>query len=360
MPSLSSRPRAAALLLGLALLPLAGCGKDDEGVRHYLAPRVSSDAALAGLNKVRLLAAVVPHDKETFFFKLVGPTEAVAARKDQFEAFLRSAHFTGKEDKPVEWQLPEGWKEEPGGQVRFATIRLGTKEEPLEVTVNRFPGSGGDFLANVNRWRRLDLGRGPIDEQDLPKAVTDLKIDGAAVKLVDMTGPGGKGMARPPMAAGHPPLPGPARRQASLKFDKPAGWQEADTRGSPFVPEAAFTVREGGRPARVTVFRLRGDLLLNVNRWRGTDLHLPDLDREQVEKLRRPIQVAGRPADYVDLLNADDPAHPRVLGVVAERGDGTWVFTMKGPAELLEKQKPAFEAFVKSVRFAGGTGAADE
>src|SRR5262249_26987250 len=197
---LSSRPRAAGLLLGLALLPLAGCGKDDEGVHHYLAPRVSSDAALAGLNKVRLLAAVVPHEKETFFFKLVGPTEAVAAHKDQFETFLRSVHFTGKEDKPVQWQLPEGWTEEPGNQVRFATLRLGTKEQPLDVTVNRFPGNGGDFLANVNRWRRLDLGRGPIDEQDLPKAVSDLKIDGADVKLVDMTGPGSKGMARPPMA----------------------------------------------------------------------------------------------------------------------------------------------------------------
>jgi hypothetical protein len=360
MVPLSSHPRAAWLLLGLAILPLAGCGKDDEGVRHYLAPRVSSDAALTGLNKVRLLAAVVPRDKETFFFKLVGPTEAVAAHKDQFETFLRSVRFTGKEDKPVQWQLPEGWKEEPGNQVRFATIRLGTEEQPLEVTVNRFPGSGGDFLANVNRWRRLDLGRGPIDEQDLPRAVTDLQIDGTAVKLVDMTGPGGKGMARPPVAAAHPPVAGPGRRPAPLKYDQPAGWQEADTRGATFVPEAAFTVREGSSTARITVFRLRGDLLANVNRWRRTDLHMPDLDREQVERLRRRVTVDGKAADYVDLLNADDPAHPRVLGVVAERGDGTWVFTMKGPAELLEKQKPAFEAFVKSVRFAGGTGAADE
>jgi hypothetical protein len=358
MVLLSSRPRAAWLLLGVALWPLAGCGKDDEGVRHYLAPRVSSDAALVGLNKVRLLAAVVPHDKETFFFKLVGPTEAVAAHKDQFEGFLRSVHFTGKEDKPVEWQLPEGWTEEPGNQVRFATIRLGTKEQPLDVTVNRFPGSGGDFLANVNRWRRLDLGRGPIDEQELPKAVTDLKVDGAAVKLVDMTGPGGKGMARPPMADAHPPVR--ARRPAALQFDKPAGWQEADTRGSAFAPEAAFTVRDGGQSARVTVFRQAGDLLANVNRWHRNDLRLPEVNREQVERLRQRVEVDGQPADYVDLLNADAPNHPRVLGVVVPRRDATWTITMKGPAELLQKQKPAFEAFVKSVRFAGGRGAANE
>ncbi len=358
MLSLSSRPRAAWLLLGLALLPLAGCSKEEEGVRHYLAPRVSSDAALAGFNKVRLLAAVVPHDKETFFFKLVGPTEAVAAHKDDFESFLRSVRFTGKEDKPVQWQLPEGWKEEPGNQVRFATIRLGTKEEPLEITVNRLPRS--DFLANVNRWRRLDLGRGPIDEQDLPRAVTDLKFDGTDVKLVDMTGPGGKGMQRPAMPSGHPPVPAARPPANRLQYEKPAGWQEADTRGAAFRPEAAFTASDGGQSGRVTVFALRGDLLSNVNRWRRQDLHQPDLDAAQLDRLRQRVEVDGQPADYVDLLNADAPGHPRVLGVVLQRRDGTWVFTMKGPAELLQKQKPAFEAFVKSVRFAGGTGAADE
>jgi hypothetical protein len=360
MLPLSSRPLAAGLLLGLALLPLAGCARDDEGVRHYVAPRVSSDADLAGFNKVRLLAAVVPHDKETFFFKLVGPIEAVAAHKEQFEKFLRSVHFTGNEDKPIQWQLPEGWKEEPGNQVRFATLRLGTKEQPLEVTVNRFPGTGGDFHANVNRWRRLDLGRGPIDEQDLPKRVSDLKVDGTDVKLVDMTGPGAKGMARPPMAAAHPPVAAPGRRQAALKYDKPAGWQEADTRRGAFVAEAAFTVRDGDQKGSITVFQLRGGLLDNVNRWRRQDLNLPELTPQQLEPLRKSIEVGGKSADYVDLLNVDAPGHPRVLGVVLQRRDGTWVFTMKGPAELLEKQKPAFEAFVKSVRFAGGTGAADE
>jgi hypothetical protein len=357
MVPLSSRPRPAWLLLGLALLPLGGCAREEEGVRRYLAPRVNSDAALAGLNKVRLLAAVVPQEKETFFFKLVGPTEAVAARKDEFEKFLRSLRFTGKEDKPVEWQLPEGWKEEPGNEVRLATIRLGTKDEPLEVTVNRFPGTGGGFVANVNRWRRLDLGRGPVEEQDLPRAVTDLKIDGKDAKLVDMTGPGGKGMQRPPMA-GHPPIPAARPPAARLQYVKPAGWQEAEPRGG-ITPEAAFTVSDGGRSARVTVFRQNGDLLANVNRWRSLDLKMPPLSRAEVDRLRQRSEVDGQPADFVDLLNADAPDHPRVLGVVLPRRDAVWTFTMKGPTELLEKQKPAFEAFVKSVRFAG-RGAADE
>ena len=36
------------------------------------------------------------------------------------------------------------------------------------------------------------------------------------------------------------------------------------------------------------------------------------------------------------------------------RGDQSIFFKMKGSAELVGKQKPAFEAFLKSVKFAGG------
>ena len=146
------------------------------------------------------------------------------------------------------------------------------------------------------------------------------------------------------------------------KYDKPADWQEDNTRRSAFAPDAAFTVRDGNQSARVTVFRQAGDLLANVNRWRTLDLKMPELSPAEVERLprRQRIEVDGQAADFVDLLNADAPNHPRVLGVVLPRRGTIWTFTMKGPAELLEKQKPAFEAFVKSVRFAGGTGAADE
>jgi hypothetical protein len=155
-------------------------------------------------------------------------------------------------------------------------------------------------------------------------------------------------------------MPAARRPAANFKYDKPAGWQEDSARRSAFAPDLAFNVKEGGQEARVTVFRQAGDLLANVNRWRTGELKLPALSQAEVERLRQRITVDGQPADYVDLLNAGAPGHPRVLGVVLPRRDAIWTFTMRGPAELLEKQKPAFEAFVKSVRFAGGTGAADE
>ena len=47
----------------------------------------------------------------------------------------------------------------------------------------------------------------------------------------------------------------------------------------------------------------------------------------------------------------------RILGVVVPRRGQTWFFKMTGPADLVDKQKPVFEAFLKSVRFDGGSGA---
>ena len=48
-----------------------------------------------------------------------------------------------------------------------------------------------------------------------------------------------------------------------------------------------------------------------------------------------------------------------MLVVIAPHGGRTWFFKMTGPADLAAKKKPAFEAFVKSVRFDRGTGAAE-
>jgi hypothetical protein len=38
----------------------------------------------------------------------------------------------------------------------------------------------------------------------------------------------------------------------------------------------------------------------------------------------------------------------------------TWFIKMRGPADLVGRQLAAFEAFLKSVRFDGGTGANHE
>src|SRR5947209_8383871 len=41
----------------------------------------------------RILAAVLPRDDRTWFFKLMGPADVVAAQKPAFDAFVHSLHF---------------------------------------------------------------------------------------------------------------------------------------------------------------------------------------------------------------------------------------------------------------------------
>ena len=62
---------------------------------------------------------------------------------------------------------------------------------------------------------------------------------------------------------------------------------------------------------------------------------------------RREIDVAGQEAHYIDLPGPNQ----HILGVIAERGGRTWFYKVTGTDPLVAKQKGAFEAFVRSIRF---------
>jgi hypothetical protein len=187
-------------------------------------------------------------------------------------------------------------------------------------------------------------------------------VDGATGTLVDLTGPGAPKsvMKAPPPPKERPK--GPAA-EASLKYTKPDGWVEApDLANGMIRMAAAFRITDGGKTAQITVIPLGGDaggLLANVNRWRG-QIKLGPIDEGQLRKDIRPVEVAGKPASYIELLGPDGPDRQRTLVVVVPHGGQTWFFKMSGAADLVARQQAAFEAFMKSVKFDGGTGAADE
>ena len=123
---------------------------------------------------------------------------------------------------------------------------------------------------------------------------------------------------------------------------------------------ASFGVSQNGRQADVSVIPLAGMAgtdPANVNRWRGQVglAALPDTD---VSKSAEKVSVGDQPADLYDLVgtaawrrrSATDPC------VILHRDDTAWFFKMTGEAGLVEQQKPAFIAFLKSVAF--GTPAA--
>jgi hypothetical protein len=339
------------LTLFLPVILLIGC--QEEGIETHRVPRVDSPEP-----KVRLLGAIIPHENDTWFVKLVGPLDAIAAEKDSFDTFLASLRFKDDAKEPLTWTLPAGWKTGEGKTGRYATLHVGkgAGDKPMELTIFKFgkEPEARSVTANVNRWRKNDLGLRGVGAAEIPDLVTEKPIgaDKVPATLVDMVGPGGTGGMRPP---GNVDLPGIPGEKPTLKYDTPPGWEAAPTKGRIIPTEAAFTIREGERSAEVTVTVLaQSDTVSNINRWRD-QVGLRKQTEDEVKKDVKTLTVAGATAVYADLVApGDDAGRKRILGVMLNRKGSSWFFKMTGPADLVGKNKDAFEKFVGSVKFEGG------
>lgn len=357
--SVTVRRSTTAVVCGFAAVVAVGCQED---IRRYEVPRLAATTELpAGGEKaqVRMLVVTVPRGENTWFFKLLGPAKIVEQHQSEFDGFLRSVQFTDDANKPLTWKVPEGWQQQAesgkrGAIIqRFATFHVGPKEEQAELTVIALGREVGSLLANVNRWRG-QIGLRPVSETELSFVSRPVTVNGSAGTSVDMTG-----AAASAAATRTPPRAGPAApAQAPLTYTTPEGWKEIPSSG---MRVAAFVIPDGDRKVEVTVVPLggpAGGLVENVNRWRG-QVGLPPASESDMRKDMREIDVAGAKASYVDLTGVAKAGGPaeRIVAVVVPRGPQTWFIKIWGPADQVGKQKPAFEAFVRSIQFAGGTGA---
>jgi hypothetical protein len=311
------RPPAVALVLAV-LCFAAGC-TEEQPIAESQAPKERPPQ--------RMLVAIIPHGEKTWFFKLLGQEKAVEAAEKEFIGFIESVRFTGKDPRPVTWTLPPGWQEKPGSNQRYATLVLGPKDKPLELTVVPLGAAAGTLLENVNRWRD-QMGLGEVDEGGLGKFTRETKVDGKPVTLVDI-------LSEEP--------PPPEEDDVDVTYTVPRGWRRSDRRVRFSVAvfdagEASVTISAFGGPV--------GGLIPNINRWRE-QIGLEPAEEEEVKKSLVPTEVDGAAGVAVDLSGPQG----RLLGVVVRRGGETWFFKMNGPADAVEKEKAAFETFMKSVRF---------
>jgi hypothetical protein len=137
-----------------------------------------------------------------------------------------------------------------------------------------------------------------------------------------------------------------------LKYTLPDGWQEKPLTQ---LRVASFEISDNGKSADVSVIPLgsmSGGDTANINRWRGQvgQSQLADADSQ---KLAEPVTIGDQPASLYDLAGTAPGSGDaqRIIGVILHTDNSTWYFKMMGDDALVEKNKAAFIAFLKSVEF---------
>lgn len=170
------------LLLCLVVLALAGC-QEQEQIHSYLAPKES----LPEPPKARLLAVMVPHGKDVWFFKLSGRAEKVTPHRADFDAFIRSIRFHERGNPLLTWTTPPGWRRHGGGGMRYATLRLGAKGKGLEITIIKLGAEAADVRQNLDRWRG-QIALPPLKDEQYRALRDNSEVDGVKATRVDFVG----------------------------------------------------------------------------------------------------------------------------------------------------------------------------
>jgi len=308
------------------------------------------------------------------------------------------------------WQLPQGWTEQPGSGMRFATLVAEPGDPPLEVRVTPLNQAARDLLDNVNRWRG-QIGLPPVMATEVGALVKTLDANGRPIDFVSMTGPAGPdGPARQILAGilpgneqvwfflmfdearrvaphtkefesflttvhlvGHPatvsevtggqtpPAGTPAAAPPTgasttggaggMTWTLPAGWTPDPT---PRDMRVATLRSPGGAEVAITRFAgPGGDLLANINRWRN-QLGLSPVASPAAQP-GESLNVAGRATQLIDISEAGDtPGRKRTMVVGLTDPEANWFIKMTGAHDALTKDEPAFRQFLASVRMAGG------
>jgi hypothetical protein len=315
----------------------------------------------------------------------------------------------------LKYTLPPSWQEAPPGQMRVASFRVTGKDgKQAEVAVVPMPGLMGRDIENVNRWRST-VGLAAVREEDLPKLAQPVQVAGQPGQLYEQAGdnPGSgektrilaavsrqndvawffkmtgddelvaqqkpafieflksisftAGNAQAGLPPAHPPVAdstmplmsagassgAPSSGEGKPAWQVPAGWQEVAA--GQFLVAKFMVSGSGDAQAAINVSMSQGDgggLAGNVNRWRG-QLGLGPLAGAELNQSVSAVDTAGGKASVVELDGKDARTgqSARLIGAIVPLGDRTWFYKLMGNAKVVDTQKEAFLAFVKSVKY---------
>jgi len=351
------------LLLFSGLPTFAGGCQRQEKITSYTIDRSTPrqppvDAASIARQLDHTLAAILPQGDKAWFFKLVGSAAAVDRHREEFLKFLSSIKLAKTNAEKPTWKLPAGWTEQPGSQMRVATLVVPDKEKKLEIAVSSLPltGSWQDLVVrNVNRWLG-QLQQPALDAATIAKLTQPIATKSGPATLVELVGLMTKRAGGNPHAhMGRTPPSETAQPGKALTYQAPENWLPGRTSA---MRKAAFRVVDGDAEAEVTVIDLPAgagsqitDVAANVRRWAG-QVGLAELSPDDLKQLVKPISVDGKDGSYVELIGPDQPEPARaMLAVMLQRQGKVWFFKMLGDRRLVESQRDNFQAFLASIHF---------
>jgi hypothetical protein len=135
-----------------------------------------------------------------------------------------------------------------------------------------------------------------------------------------------------------------------LRWTLPEGWQEQSA-GGMRVGSFVMTNQQGAR-AEVAIIPLpdTGQELDLVNMWRA-QVQLAPITAENIDKEAESVRVGGEAGKLFQMASADTNSPIGLLVAMVPKTGQRWFFKMTGHSALVREQKPAFIAFLDSIKF---------
>jgi hypothetical protein len=116
--------------------------------------------------------------------------------------------------------------------------------------------------------------------------------------------------------------------------------------------KGSYAIRHEAGEADLSITAFPGDtggLLANLNRWRS-QLSLAPLAAAELEANLDHLDANGLHFEIVDFAGTADGAPARIVGAVLNRPGETWFFKLMGPDAAVAGAKPAFAAFLQTIK----------
>jgi hypothetical protein len=186
-----------------------------------------------------------------------------------------------------------------------------------------------------------DNSLSPTNAAAAPAACTPASAPAATPNTSGAAAPGASGMAQTAV---------PTAGGAGLTWTAPSHWK---AKPSSAMRKGSFAVAGEGGEADLSITAFPGNVggeLANLNRWRE-QVKLPPVSQEEFDRTAQRSEKNGLRRTVVDLVGTG-PGAQRILGAMIPHGSATWFVKLTGPDALVAKEKPAFLAFLDTIKAA--------